>query len=141
MCIDEFPADDAADLPLNTDPASAPGVTAFNDLIRKLKCTSALAAGRLKRREYLRKYSASPRGKAVIQAYTERNRAKRNAYNKMRYARMRGELVNPGQCSACGGSNKVEAHHDDYAKPLAVRWLCRACHKTWHKLNGKALNG
>src|SRR5690606_109968 len=28
-------------------------------------------------------------------------------------------------CEVCG-KMKVDAHHDDYAKPLEVRWLCRS---------------
>nr|DAD85891.1 MAG TPA: hypothetical protein [Siphoviridae sp. ctGdK3] len=27
----------------------------------------------------------------------------------------------------------LEAHHDDYSKPLQVRWLCRRHHKQLHK--------
>ena len=30
-------------------------------------------------------------------------------------------------CEVCGAV-LVEAHHDDYAKPLEVRWLCRSHH-------------
>lgn len=27
---------------------------------------------------------------------------------------------------------KVDAHHEDYSKPLEIIWLCRADHKPWH---------
>ena len=30
--------------------------------------------------------------------------------------------------------------HDDYDKPLIVRWLCRMCHCKWHKANGEGAN-
>jgi hypothetical protein len=34
-------------------------------------------------------------------------------------------------CEVCG-SAKVEAHHDDYSKPLEVRWLCKEHHMAHH---------
>mgnify|MGYP000961258813 CR=1 FL=1 len=40
-------------------------------------------------------------------------------------------LLKPQPCEACGGV--AQKHHDDYAKPLEVRWLCAACHMTLHK--------
>lgn len=43
-------------------------------------------------------------------------------------------------CEICGGE-PADAHHDDYAKPLSVRWLCRVHHAEWHAINGEALNG
>lgn len=41
-----------------------------------------------------------------------------------------GRLVR-GSCEVCG-SAKVHAHHDDYGKPLVVRWLCRRHHREHH---------
>ena len=54
----------------------------------------------------------------------------------------KGALVNPGICSACrqpstfkDGRSGIQAHHDDYNKPVDVRWLCQSCHHEWHKTN------
>lgn len=53
----------------------------------------------------------------------------------------RGRLVHR-PCEVCGlegkfadGRNMIQAHHDDYNKPLQVRWLCQAHHFEWHKHN------
>lgn len=66
-----------------------------------------------------------------------------NDYQGKRRARViscraiqRGELVR-GPCEQCGAS-KVEGHHDDYSKPLQVRWLCRRCHRMYHSTQNQA---
>ncbi|MDO8848473.1 MAG: hypothetical protein Q7W51_08835 [Coriobacteriia bacterium] len=41
----------------------------------------------------------------------------------------------PKACRGCGLRPKdgvIEAHHDDYFKPLQVRYLCRSCHREAH---------
>lgn len=42
-------------------------------------------------------------------------------------------------CEVCG-SELSQAHHDDYDKPLEVRWLCAQHHSDWHKLHGEGAN-
>jgi ribosomal protein S27AE len=57
-------------------------------------------------------------------------RAWSRAHTMVHRAKKAGKLV-PTPCERCG-AGKVDAHHDDYAKPLQVRWLCRACHRAHH---------
>lgn len=141
MCSTEKALRNEGDnLPL-TDPIAASGAIDYCGFLSKLKCTTALADGRRRRREYLKRYAQTERGKAVIKAYEQRNKAHRSAYQKMRTALKNGDMTRPKHCEQCGASGKIDGHHDDYALPLVVRWLCRACHKTWHRKNGKARNG
>lgn len=62
-------------------------------------------------------------------------------WNITEKAILRGKLL-PQPCEVCGmtgemedGRNIVQAHHDDYNKPLTVRWLCQEHHHEWHKHN------
>lgn len=43
-------------------------------------------------------------------------------------------LVSRKPCEICGETNS-HAHHDDYTRPLNVRWLCPIHHKEWHRHN------
>lgn len=59
------------------------------------------------------------------------NRTKLSARQKAQYAIRTGKIVR-GPCEVCGDP-KTEAHHDDYTKPLEVRWLCQAHHVDVHR--------
>jgi hypothetical protein len=40
-----------------------------------------------------------------------------------------GKLVK-GPCEVGGDcAGRIEAHHDDYARPLTVRWVCKRHHR------------
>jgi len=43
-----------------------------------------------------------------------------------------GLLARPKNCSRCGASGRIEAHHPDYSLMLEVVWLCPICHKSEH---------
>jgi len=56
-------------------------------------------------------------------------RRKANARSYANTYQKRGKLI-PKPCEVCGG--KAQKHHDDYSKPLQVRWLCRRDHMKEH---------
>lgn len=53
------------------------------------------------------------------------------AHKRVAYAIKVGKLIKQ-PCEGCG-STEVQAHHDDYWKPLDVRWLCDPCHRKHHQ--------
>lgn len=75
--------------------------------------------------------------------YRKRNPEHTRIIQAVRDAVKRGELIKPDACEAC--SEVVEprlltGHHDDYARPMDVRWLCPCCHRAWHKEHGRGAN-
>jgi hypothetical protein len=63
--------------------------------------------------------------------YRLRHPEKYKAEKEIAKARHHGQL-NPEPCFNCGSTNGVEAHHEDYSKPLDIVWLCRECHVGLH---------
>lgn len=65
-------------------------------------------------------------------AYPDLQAAKSHAHYAVKVALGRGDLERPSRCEVCARLIEVIAHHDDYDKPLEVRWLCRHCHGREH---------
>lgn len=59
----------------------------------------------------------------------------KRAHKAVENALLRGRLTRSSSCDNCGNARKPHAHHDNYAKPLEVRWLCQSCHATLHPGN------
>lgn len=72
------------------------------------------------------------RTSAAKRAYAERSAEKRKAHIAVGNALRDGRISRPSVCSCCGHEGRIEAHHDDYGQPLAVRWLCTPCHSYAH---------
>ena len=79
-----------------------------------------------------RRYENAPDRFAAYQnKYKLAHRKEVAARQTLYRAKKRGVIV-PATCVVCG-SNKVEAHHPDYKKPLRVIWLCTLHHHELHR--------
>lgn len=103
-------------------------------------------ASRGKRRQYrsdkCRICENTKRARYYLRNKTDRERNRKSmkarATSRVYFAKQKGQLIKK-PCEVCG-AEQTDAHHDDYAKPLEVRWLCRAHHRQWHVKHGEALN-
>jgi len=100
-----------------------------------------VAEHRLKNIDKIREYDRN-RGNRQTKEY--RDWYKNEYPNKYLAHNLVGNSIRDGKlfrepCEVCG-EKKTHAHHDDYAKPLNVRWLCPACHSQWHAKHGEAKN-
>jgi hypothetical protein len=85
--------------------------------------------------EYRRSERGKRLNKLAVQRYRARNAEKYAAHIEVRKALAAGVLVKPDRCEFAdlgGCSGRLEAHHDDYRRPLDVRWLCVSHHQSRH---------
>jgi len=66
------------------------------------------------------------RGYAQRPEIKVRNQARRRLRHEIAMGRLQR-----GPCEVCGDTCS-QAHHDDYAKPIEVRWLCKRHHVAHH---------
>lgn len=92
--------------------------------------------------DYYRNYDrerGSRQDKHYLKKYRVSNPIKNRCRQLVNYALRVGHLKRQ-PCESCGIDSRIHAHHDDYSKPLEVRWLCCICHNEWHK-NNEPING
>ena len=74
------------------------------------------------------------REERIIERRCVNQDVKRKANRAVQRAIVSGKLIRPTSCEECGSAGKIDAHHEDYSKPLEVNWLCKKCHhkRTYH---------
>lgn len=91
--------------------------------------TRAIARAAMKR--YRAKHAEKIKERKAL--YKIRNPEKRYARRVIDYhTNEKKDMPRVNVCSQCASIGKMQAHHDDYSKPLEVRWLCSPCHGAYH---------
>jgi len=71
--------------------------------------------------------------------YFKKKRIEQPEKNKARmavfYAKRSGKIAVPSGCENCGASTNLQAHHQDYSKPLDIKWLCPKCHNALTRIH------
>jgi len=108
------------------------------DLIR-VRARRRYSASPEQKRRAAAEYRRTDKGKRLnleaVKRYRDRNTHKLAAHLAVKKALAAGDLVRPDQCQIAHVGNcsgRIEAHHDDYSKPLEVRWLCTGHHQASH---------
>jgi ribosomal protein S27AE len=67
----------------------------------------------------------------VTRAWLKADKRRLKCHNAVHRAVKKG-IIKRIDCEKCGSIKSI-AHHDNYGQPLAIRWLCQACHVQYHK--------
>lgn len=91
-----------------------------------------------RQREYHRNYYAANAGRRKAQMKTYPRTWRYNPVKDIPRAKFKkavadGLIKRPSRCSKCRISCKPDGHHEDYSKPLKVKWLCKPCHAFLHR--------
>ena len=116
---------------------SEPHVTFYPAGARCRKCTCEFVnanrrSKRLQYSQYEQRRSKTPERRKQMLEAQRRRRATHPDKNRARHAvgrAVRSGLLVRGPCEVCGTTANVQAHHDDYSKPLEVRWMCFKHHR------------
>jgi len=87
------------------------------------------------RARYEKERAQRPERKLKALEYQRKSRASRieahKAYMAVSNALRDGIITKPSHCERCQVED-IQAHHEDYSKPLEVIWLCRKHHLALH---------
>lgn len=100
----------------------------FNNYFREYR---RLNADKIRKyaRDHARKWRAE-NGTEGVRIYKKKYPDKIKAHQKV-YRAVRSGKLKRSPCEICGA--KAQGHHEDYSKPLEVKWLCTLHHAERHK--------
>ena len=125
------PGGGALSKPVNADPAaSITSAARWCEQHQRYECSSY--------RRYMSTYChsrpAGATGTCRQHAVIPGGGARKLAHQQVSIAIREGTLIRPGRCELCqrgrgeyGPTWSLDAHHEDYDRPLDVLWFCRAC--------------
>jgi hypothetical protein len=85
-------------------------------------------------REYDRERAKLPHRAALRTRIQKEWRQKHPDRQKAHNAAARAGIIAPTLCEGCGLPKRLDKHHHDYSRPLAVVWLCKPCHAIADKI-------
>lgn len=91
--------------------------------------------------ERRKKYREQGRTREVMHRYYENHPERRYASCVFHRALAKGTIKRKKRCEVCKKKGRIGAHHDDYSKPLDVKWLCGKCHRHADLLRAQAEAG
>lgn len=98
------------------------------DAIRNYDRMRCMRPDRVEARKRLMKTPSGIQSRLkTIENWNKKNKEKRAAHSRFWRELANGKIFKQ-PCEVCGES-KAQAHHEDYSKPLEVRWLCTKHHK------------
>ena len=101
----------------------------------KIRCYDR-ERGNRQHKSYSTEYYAANKEKVkkTKKEWVKKNINKRKAHMIVGYSIKIGKVKKPKKCEICKKiSTRIYGHHDDYSKPLFIKWLCSICHGQRHK--------
>jgi hypothetical protein len=97
----------------------------------KIDVRNCYRSSKVERAKYERARYQRPERRAYVQGmlklHNVRHPDRYKARSMVKRAVRNGRLIK-SPCAYCGAL-EVQAHHDDYSRPLDIKWVCFACHR------------